>query len=68
MIMMPGSQEWVIIILLVLVLFGASKLPEVARNLGRAKVEFKKAEKEAEIELKKMEEELEKKEKKPEVA
>jgi len=55
--MLPGAQEWLVIIAIVLLLFGASKLPELARNLAKAKVEFKKAEKEAELELKRLEKE-----------
>ena len=60
MMFMPSGQEWVVIFLIIALLFGASKIPEIARNLGKAKAEFKKAEKEAEIELRKMEEELSK--------
>jgi len=48
---MIGPNELMIILLLVLILFGGSKLPELARNLGRASGEFKKAQREAEIEL-----------------
>ena len=40
---MPGGPEWVIIaIVAVVVLFGAKKIPEMARSLGRAQNEFKK--------------------------
>ena len=60
--LMPGPQEWLLIILLVGLLFGASKIPELARSLGRAKGEFKKGEIEAELEAKKIEEELKEKE------
>jgi sec-independent protein translocase protein TatA len=35
--------EWLIILFVVLLLFGASKIPEVARSLGRAVGEFQKA-------------------------
>ena len=52
---LPGAQEWLIIILIVLLLFGASKLPEVARNLGKSVAEFKKAQREAELELREFE-------------
>jgi sec-independent protein translocase protein TatA len=38
---MPGAFEWVIIFLVVLILFGAGKLPEVGRSLGSAINEFK---------------------------
>ena len=43
---MPGGWEWVIIALVVLLLFGAKKIPEVARGLGRGIREFKDATKE----------------------
>ncbi len=49
--LLPGPNEWLVIILLVLILFGANKLPEVARNLGKSVAEFKKAQREAELEL-----------------
>lgn len=34
-------QELLIILIIVLVLFGGSKLPQLARNLGQAQKEFK---------------------------
>ena len=34
-------QELLIILVIVLILFGGSKLPELARNLGRAQKEFR---------------------------
>ncbi len=46
-----GPNELLLILAIVFILFGASKLPELARSLGRAKAEFKKAEREAELEL-----------------
>jgi sec-independent protein translocase protein TatA len=40
-------NEWVIVaIVAVVVLFGATKLPQIARNFGRAQGEFKKGLKE----------------------
>ena len=39
---MPGPTEWLLIGLVVIVLFGAKKLPELARSLGRSSSEFKK--------------------------
>jgi sec-independent protein translocase protein TatA len=39
---MPGGPEWIIILLVVLVIFGGSQLPKLARGLGSAQREFKK--------------------------
>ncbi len=38
-----GPQEWFIIILVLVVLFGAKKIPELAKGLGQGIKEFKKA-------------------------
>ena len=38
---MPGGTEWLIILVLVLIVFGAGKLPQVGRQLGSAITEFK---------------------------
>ena len=38
-----GMGEWLIIFLIILLLFGAKRLPEIARSLGTATNEFKKA-------------------------
>jgi sec-independent protein translocase protein TatA len=38
-----GGTELIVILAIVLVLFGGSKLPALARGLGQAKKEFKKA-------------------------
>ncbi len=40
---MPGPTEMIIILVIVLVLFGAKKIPEFARSLGKATKEFKQA-------------------------
>lgn len=38
-----GTQELIIILIIVLVLFGASRLPEIGRGIGQAIKNFKKA-------------------------
>lgn len=53
-----GTQEIILIVLVVIILFGATKIPELARSLGRATGEFKKAKGEAERELRDVEKSL----------
>jgi len=48
---MLGGWEWVIVILAVLLLFGAKKIPELARGLGTGIKEFKKATREVTDEI-----------------
>ena len=38
-----GWQELLIIFLIVLLVFGAKRIPDIARSLGKATKEFKKA-------------------------
>ncbi len=54
----PGWPEILLIMLLVLVLFGAKRLPELARGLGQSLNEFRKAKSEFDDELSKASEEL----------
>jgi sec-independent protein translocase protein TatA len=51
-----GYQELMVILIIVLLLFGAQKLPELARGLGRSVSEFKKAQNDAEDAMKEKEE------------
>ena len=54
---MPGMGEWLIILLIVLVIFGASKLPQLGHGLGSAIKNFKRASQgEDEIEVSKKKE------------
>jgi sec-independent protein translocase protein TatA len=40
-LVMPSGPEWFIVLAVVLVFFGGSQLPKLARNLGQAQKEFK---------------------------
>jgi sec-independent protein translocase protein TatA len=59
---MPGTPEIIVIVLIVVLLFGAKKIPELARGLGQSLGEFKKARDEFEREVRKSTAELEVKE------
>jgi sec-independent protein translocase protein TatA len=37
-----GSQELLVILIIVVILFGANRLPQIARSLGSSMKEFKK--------------------------
>ena len=55
-----GMQELLLILLIVLILFGAKKVPELAKGLGSALREFRKAAKDIETEASKTEEDKDK--------
>ncbi|CCB87705.1 MULTISPECIES: twin-arginine translocase TatA/TatE family subunit [Parachlamydia] len=52
---MIGTGELIVIFCVILLLFGGKKLPELAKSLGRAIREFKKACEEDESQEKKLE-------------
>lgn len=52
---MIGTQELIMIFAVVVLLFGATKLPELARSMGSSVGEFKKAQKESELNLREFE-------------
>lgn len=56
-----GPPEIAIILFILLLLFGAKKLPELARGMGRSAGEFKRAREEFENELAEGEKDSEKK-------
>lgn len=53
-----GTSELMIIFLVALLLFGAKKLPELARGVGKAMGEFKAARREFEDEIRRAEYEV----------
>lgn len=55
-----GGMEILVIALLVLLLFGGKKIPELMKSLGKGTKSFKQGVAEAEAEIKKAKEELEK--------
>tara|TARA_B100000676_G_C17795451_1_gene689322 strand:+ start:219 stop:398 length:180 start_codon:yes stop_codon:yes gene_type:complete len=59
--MFNGPGEWIIIALVVVVLFGGKKIPELARGLGRSIQEFKNAKNEIKDEIDKGSEEVDSK-------
>ncbi len=59
---MPGWPEIIFILVIVVLLFGAKKLPELARGIGQSLGEFKKARDEFEREVHKSQADLEIKE------
>ena len=48
---LPHGADWLYILLAILVLFGADKIPKLARGLGKSLGEFKKAKEEFEKEV-----------------
>lgn len=40
---MPGHTEWIVILLIVLVLFGAKRLPGLGASIGQSLRNFKKS-------------------------
>jgi sec-independent protein translocase protein TatA len=53
--LIPGGYEWIFIIfVIIIVIFGAKKIPELARSFGKATSEFEKARIESKNELEKI--------------
>ncbi len=48
---MPGMGEWILIGMVVLIFFGAKKIPEFAKGLGKGIREFKDAVKDVKKEV-----------------
>ena len=57
---MPGGPELIVIVLVVLLFFGAKRIPDLARGLGKGIREFKDATKEIKKEVDDASKEIEK--------
>lgn len=55
---LPSGSEWIIIALVILLLFGGKKIPELMRGLGKGVKSFKEGVNEAKEELNKAKDEL----------
>lgn len=55
---LPGGSEMILILFVVMMLFGAKKLPELSRSLGKSLGEFKKGKEDLERELRRAEQDL----------
>lgn len=53
----PGGPELLLILALAILLFGASKVPKLARSMGESMGEFKKGKEKTEQELEEMRDE-----------
>ena len=56
---LPSGSEWVIIALLILLLFGGKKIPELKKGLGKGVKSFKDGVNEAKEEINKAKEDIE---------
>ena len=57
---LPSGSEWIIIGLVVLLLFGGKKIPELMRGLGKGVKSFKDGVNEAKEEMNKVKEDIDK--------
>ena len=59
----PGATELIIVLVVILILFGPKKLPDLSRAVGKSIGEFKRGKKEVDAEIRKLDEEEEETEK-----
>ena len=53
---MPGGSEIILILFIILLLFGAKKLPDLSRSFGKSLGEFKKGKEDLEREIRDLKE------------
>lgn len=56
--LLPSGSEWIIIALVILLLFGGKKIPELMRGLGKGVKSFKQGVDEAKEEISKAKDEI----------
>ncbi len=56
--LLPSGSEWIIIALVILLLFGGKKIPELMRGLGKGVKSFKQGVDEAKDEINKAKDEI----------
>ena len=56
--LMPSGSEWIIIAVIILLLFGGKKIPELMRGLGKGVKSFKEGVNEAKEEINKAKDEI----------
>lgn len=61
----PGPTELIIVLVVIIILFGPKKLPDLSRAIGKSIGEFKRGRREVEDELKQLKEEDDISEKEP---
>ena len=52
--LLQGSEWLIVIVIAVVLIFGANKIPDLAKSLGRASGEFQKGKVESELEVQKL--------------
>ncbi len=57
-LLLPSGSEWIIIGLVILLLFGGKKIPELMKGLGKGVKSFKEGVNEAKEEINKVKEDL----------
>jgi sec-independent protein translocase protein TatA len=60
LIFMPSGSEWIYILLIVLLVFGGKKIPELAKGLGKGVKNFKDGINEAKEEINKAKDDIDK--------
>ncbi len=53
-LLLEGSEWLIVIVIVVVLIFGANKIPDLAKSLGRASGEFQKGKIEAEMEAERL--------------